>query len=72
MAEHGQKVSAHEKGLAEFEAGGAGEQLVTLAKIHEEAAEPGRRRAEHERMTRHFHTIMALWSLLLKIVTRAE
>lgn len=65
------RVRAHEHALAEFESGGRGEDLITLAKTHkEEEASHARKRAAHERIKKHYHTIMAHWALLHKEITR--
>jgi hypothetical protein len=61
----------HERALAEFEAGGPGDDLVRLARPHREAADDhARQRRAHESLKKSHHTAMAHLALLIKALTQ--
>lgn len=65
--------SSHEHALVEFEKGGAGEGLPSMAKQHQlEAQKHAERRQFHERLKRHHHELLARWRLLIRSLTDAS
>jgi hypothetical protein len=59
----------HEHGLAAFEKGGGGSELIDMAKAHEgEISQHELRRRAHERIKRHHHSMMARWNTLVKAI----
>lgn len=65
------RLGRHEHALAEYEGGGAGEELVALAQAHrDELARQDERRSVHERIKRHHHSLMAQWHLLFGAITK--
>lgn len=67
---YGQKVGEHEHAIAQFEKGGAGEDLPELAGGH--AGEEGHQRQQretHERLKQKHHVIMAYWKLLSRALS---
>jgi hypothetical protein len=66
-----QTLRAHERALAEFEAGGSGADLVRLARPHREIAEQhARQQRAHESLKKRHHTAMAYWTMLVEALTR--
>ncbi len=65
------KRAKHEHALAEYEQGGSGEDLIALARKHEEESEKHvQQRKAHERIKCHHHTVMAHWRLLFKALSK--
>lgn len=61
----------HEHALAEFERGETGMDLVSLAQKHrDERSRQDERRAVHERIKKHHHSLMAQWHLLFGALTK--
>lgn len=62
-----QDMRTHEHALADYEQGGEGANLFSLAQRHSlEADKHADQRARHETVKRDHHTTMAHWNLLLK------
>jgi hypothetical protein len=63
-------ANQHEHALAEFERGGPGDDLLQMAKPHQENADKHAQQWQaHERLKKGHHTVMAHWSLLHKALT---
>lgn len=65
-------VSRHEAALAEYERGGQGEDLISMARSH--GTEIGRHQQHedaHERIRRHHYGLCAKWKLLRKAIGEA-
>jgi hypothetical protein len=68
----GQRLRAHERALAEFEAGGQDAELMRLARPHlERSADHARERIAHEGLKKRHHEAMAYWTLLVKSLARS-
>jgi hypothetical protein len=66
-------VAEHECALADFEKGGPGDSLVSMARTHKQTADNhSQQRQAHERLKKHHHTVIAYWSLLLKSLTQKK
>ena len=67
-----QDLAAHEHALAEYERGEAGEQLIPLARAHDqEAAKHVQQHEAHERIKRHHHEVLAKVVELRKSLAKA-
>ena len=67
-----QDLTAHEHALAEYERGEAGDQLIALARAHDqEAAKHAQQSEAHERIKRHHHLVMAKVVELRKSLAKA-
>ena len=65
------RLQEHEHALVEYERGGTGQELIALAQKHtNELARQLNRRAVHERIKRHHHSLMAQWRLLFDALTK--
>jgi hypothetical protein len=66
------RLQDHEHALADYERGGSGQELIALAKNHtKELSSQLNRRAVHERIKRHHHSVMAQWRLLFDALTKS-
>lgn len=62
-----QQVKEHEHALAEFEQGGPGEQLIQLAKKHQQSAERHAKQHNSHQVIKKLHrTAVSRWSSLAK------
>ncbi len=60
-----QEVNAHEHAISEYERGGAGEELIEMAKQFDHSAESvARQKHTHEELKRQHHDLMSSWHLL--------
>lgn len=65
IATEEQELKVHEHAMAEFERGGAGENLLEMVGPHKEGASKHNARKEaHARLKKHHHAVMASWSAL--------
>jgi Skp family chaperone for outer membrane proteins len=68
-----QDLAGHEHALAEYERGESGENLIALAKAHDnEAAKHSQQQDAHKRIKRHHHEVMAKLQALCKTLCKAE
>jgi len=71
VREYRERQDQHEHSLADYERGESGADLVALAREHAKECEQQRqRRATHERVKRHHHTMIAHWRLLCKAMCK--
>lgn len=65
------RLQGHEQALVDFERGGSGQELIALAQDHtKELSSQLNRRAVHERIKRHHHSLMAQWRLLFDALSK--
>jgi hypothetical protein len=68
-----QEFDVHEHALAEYEKGGAGEELIPMAKKHlDEAAHQESQRAAHEMLKQRHYAVMSHWQTLLNTLAGKE